>query len=38
MKYTEEIPIEKIRRLIESKSHEAQVLIMMCCGDVDYLK
>lgn len=23
MKYTEEIPIEKIRRLIESKSHEA---------------
>ncbi|CAD8042986.1 unnamed protein product [Paramecium primaurelia] len=38
MKYDEEIPIDKIRKLIESKTHEAQVLIMMCCGDVDYLK
>ncbi|CAD8060944.1 unnamed protein product [Paramecium sonneborni] len=38
MNYDEEIPIDKIRKLIESKTHEAQVLIMMCCGDVDYLK
>ncbi|CAD8185061.1 unnamed protein product [Paramecium pentaurelia] len=38
MNYDQEIPIERIRKLIESKTHEAQVLIMMCCGDVDYLK
>ncbi|CAK73045.1 unnamed protein product (macronuclear) [Paramecium tetraurelia] len=38
MNYDQEIPIEMIRKLIESKTHEAQVLIMMCCGDVDYLK
>lgn len=35
---SEEIPIEKIRELIESNSQEAQVLVMMCCGDVNYLK
>ncbi|KAM3139507.1 hypothetical protein pb186bvf_008343 [Paramecium bursaria] len=35
--YHEEIPIDKIRKLIESKSQEAKVLIMICCGDVNYI-
>lgn len=37
MKYDEEIPIDKIKKLIESRTNEAKILIMMCCGDVDFL-
>jgi hypothetical protein len=38
MNYDDEIPIDKIRNLIETNTQEAQMLIMMCCGDVNYLK
>jgi len=37
MPYDEEIPIDMIRKLIESKSQEAKFLIMMCCGDVNFI-
>ncbi|CAD8059461.1 unnamed protein product [Paramecium sonneborni] len=37
MDYDEEIPIEKIRLLIESRSQASKALLMMCCGDINYI-
>ncbi|CAD8144498.1 unnamed protein product [Paramecium pentaurelia] len=37
MNYDEEIPIEKLRLLIESRSQASKALLMMCCGDINYI-
>jgi hypothetical protein len=38
MNYDEEIPIDKLRILIESKSKASKTLLMMCCGDINYIE
>lgn len=38
MNYDDEIPIEKLKTLIESKCQASKSLLMMCCGDINYIE
>lgn len=38
MNYHDEIPTEKLKTLIESKCQASKSLLMMCCGDINYIE